>query len=213
MTGGGFLYTNKESISLGVVVSMEQMRSRGDELESWQLLDEFRELPQIKPLVAGGTVAEYSAHAIPEGGIDCVPRLYGDGYLLAGDAAGLSLNALVTVRGMDFALASGFHAALALLAARAAGDTTAVGLAGYERRLRDSFVLRDLETFRGAPQLIENRRLFTEYPDAVARMLEDVFRVGPQGGQSLLRGGLRGARREFLKLDTLRDLWSLRKLW
>ena len=54
MTGGGFLYTNKESISLGVVVSMEQMRSRGDELESWQLLDEFRELPQIKPLVAGG---------------------------------------------------------------------------------------------------------------------------------------------------------------
>ena len=87
---------------------------------------------------------------------------------------------------MDFALASGFHAAQALLAARAAGDTTAVGLAGYERRLRDSFVLRDLETFKGAPQLIENRRLFTQYPDAVARMLEDVFRVGPQGGQSLL---------------------------
>ncbi len=105
MMGGGFLYTNKESISLGMVVGMEAMRSRRDGTESWQLLDEFKELPQIRPLVAGGTVAEYSAHAIPEGGISQVPKLAGDGYLVAGDTAGLSLNALVTVRGMDFAIA------------------------------------------------------------------------------------------------------------
>ena len=73
MMGGAFLYTNKESISLGMVVGMEDMRRRRDGTESWQLLDEFKELPQIKPLVAGGTVAEYSAHAVPEGGISQVP--------------------------------------------------------------------------------------------------------------------------------------------
>ena len=87
---------------------------RRDGTESWQLLDEFKELPQIRPLVAGGTVAEYSAHAIPEGGISQVPKLAGDGYLVAGDTAGLSLNALVTVRGMDFAIASGYYAAEAV---------------------------------------------------------------------------------------------------
>ena len=88
MLGGGFLYTNKESISLGVVVGMHAMKADGREIESHSLLEQFRELPQIKPLVAGGTVAEYSAHAIPEGGIAKVPRLYGDGYVLTGDAAG-----------------------------------------------------------------------------------------------------------------------------
>ena len=120
MMGGGFLYTNKESIALGIVVGMDWMRRRPDDLESWQLLDEFKELPQIKPLVAGGTVAEYSAHAIAEGGIAKVPKLLGDGYLMTGDAAGLSLNALVTVRGMDFAIASGYYAAKAVLEARTA---------------------------------------------------------------------------------------------
>jgi electron transfer flavoprotein-quinone oxidoreductase len=187
------------------------MKSRGDELESWQLLDEFKELPQIRPLVAGGEVAEYSAHAVPEGGIDKVPALYGDGFLLAGDAAGLSLNALVTVRGMDLAIASGFYAARAVLTARAAKDFSGATLSAYDTSLRNSFVLRDLEKARAVPQAIENRRLFTEYPDAVARFLEEMYSVG--GGSSTLVGkGWRGARREFLKLDTLRDLWSLRRI-
>ena len=146
MMGGAFLYTNTESISLGMVVGMEDMRSRRDGTESWQLLDEFKELPAIRPLVAGGTVAEYSAHAIPEGGISQVPRLFGDGYVVAGDTAGLSLNALITVRGMDFAIASGYFAAEAVKAAKAAGDFSAAGLASYEAALRDSFVLKDLET-------------------------------------------------------------------
>ena len=30
MMGGGFLYTNKESISIGLVIGMEQLRSRDD---------------------------------------------------------------------------------------------------------------------------------------------------------------------------------------
>ncbi len=50
-------------------------------------------------------MAEYSAHSIPEGGISQVPKLAGDGYVVAGDTPACSLNALVTVRGMDFAIA------------------------------------------------------------------------------------------------------------
>ncbi len=134
MMGGGFLYTNKESISLGLVVGMKAMMQRREKIEADTLLESFKELPLVKPLVAGGTVAEYSAHAVPEGGISQVPKLAGDGYVVVGDAAGLSLNALITVRGMDFAIASGYHAAAALLAARRAGDFTAAGLSGSRRR-------------------------------------------------------------------------------
>ncbi len=212
MTGGGFLYTNRDSIALGVVVAMDQLRTRTDGLESWQLLDAFKETAQIKPLVRGGTLAEYSAHAVFEGGADRLPRPYGAGYLLAGETAGFALNALVTVRGMDLAIASGWAAARAALAARAAGDSSAATLSVYERFLRETFVTAAMQAGRGVPQAIENRRLFTEYPGAVARLLEGFFAVDDDSQATLLRTSLRGARREFLKVDTLKDLWSLRKV-
>jgi len=212
MMGGGFLYTNKESISIGVVVGMRAMKADGREIESHQLLERFRELPQIKPLVAGGTVAEYSAHAVPEGGIAKVPRLYGDGYVLAGDAAGLSLNALVTVRGMDFAIASGFCAAQAVLKAKEAGDFSAAGLASYEAALRDSFVLRDLETARAYPRFMEVPRLFRHYPTAVSRLFGDVFTIGPGPTPPLVKKAWKGVKRDFLNVPTLQDAWRARKL-
>jgi electron transfer flavoprotein-quinone oxidoreductase len=212
MTGGGFLYTNKDSISLGIVVAMHQMKSRGDEVESWQLLDEFKDVAQIKPLVAGGTVAEYSAHAIPEGGIDKVPQLFGDGYLLIGDVAGLSLNALVTVRGMDFAIASGYYAAKAIAAAKNAGDFSVAGLAGYEASLRSSFVLQDLETARAYPRIIENPRLFTRYPELVSRLLQDVYTVGPGPTTGMVKKAVRNVRGDLLRPSTWRDAWGMRRL-
>jgi electron transfer flavoprotein-quinone oxidoreductase len=212
MMGGAFLYTNRESISLGMVVGMEQMRSRRDGTESWQLLDEFKELPQIRPLVAGGTVAEYSAHAIPEGGVSQVPKLAGDGYLVAGDTAGLSLNALVTVRGMDFAIASGYFAAEAVKKARAAGDFSAAGLASYEASLRDSFVLKDLETARAIPSFMENPRLFTHYPKAVSQLLESIYTVDERPQAGLFKKAWRGARKDFMNVATFRDAWSMRKI-
>jgi electron transfer flavoprotein-quinone oxidoreductase len=212
MMGGAFLYTNKESISLGMVVGMEDMRTRRDGTESWQLLDEFKELPQIRPLVAGGTVAEYSAHAVPEGGISQVPRLAGDGYLVAGDTAGLSLNALVTVRGMDFAVASGYYAAEAVKRARAAGDFSAAGLASYEASLRESFVLKDLETARSIPGFMENPRLFTHYPKAISQLLESIYTIDERPQAGLFKKAWRGARRDFMNVATVRDAWSMRKI-
>ncbi|HJW75306.1 MAG TPA: FAD-dependent oxidoreductase [Thermoleophilia bacterium] len=212
MTGGGFLYTNRDSVSLGIVVAMHQMKSRPDELESWQLLDEFKEVAHIRPLLAGGTVAEYSAHAIPEGGMAQVPRLCGDGYVLVGDAAGLALNALVTVRGMDFAIASGYYAAKAIAAAKKAGDLSAVGLSSYEAFLRASFVLQDLQTARAYPGLIENPRLFTRYPELVSRLLRDLYTVGPGPTPGLVKKALRNVRGELLRPSTWRDAWRMRKL-
>jgi electron transfer flavoprotein-quinone oxidoreductase len=212
MMGGGFLYTNKESVALGVVVGMEDMRSRGDELESWQLLDDFKALPAVRPLVKDGVVAEYSAHAIAEGGIAKVPKLLGDGYLMTGDAAGLSLNALITVRGMDFAIASGYYAAVAIAAAKKAGDFSAAGLGSYEQSLRESFVLKDLQTSAAVPRLLENPRLFTHYPDAVTQLMTDLFTVGPGPSRKLFTTAFKGVRKYFLNVATARDGLSFRRI-
>ena len=157
-------------------------------------------------------MAEYSAHSVPEGGISQVPKLAGDGYLVAGDTAWLSLNALVTVRGMDFAIASGYYAAETVKKAKAAGDFSAAGLAGYEASLRDSFVLKDLETARAIPGFMENPRLFTHYPKAVSRLLESVYTVDDQPQAGLFKKVWRGVRRDFMNVATFKDAWSMRKI-
>jgi len=219
MLGGGFLYTNKDSLSLGVVVGMKAMTERGEQVgaeqmfKSYELLDEFKALPQVAPLVKGGNPVEYSAHAIPEGGIAKVPKLVGDGYLIVGDAGGLALNALYTVRGMDFAIASGYYAARAIADAKKRGDLSVVGLAQYEHSLRSSFVLKDLETAREIPHIIENPRIFTHYPVAVSRLLESVFTLGPEPTPKLVMGKVwRGVRKDFLNVATVKDMLSFRKM-
>ena len=212
MLGGGFVYTNKDSLSVGIVVGMEHLRQDKEQMDSYKLLDAFKEMPLIKPLVDGGTTVEYSAHAIYEGGIAKMPKLYGNGYLLAGDTAGLSLNALVTVRGMDFAIASGYYAARAVIDARARGDFSASSLAQYERSLKSSFVLKDLETARDIPHIIENPRIFSHYPQAVSRLMEQVFTIGPGPAKKLSSTAIGGVRKDFLNVRTIRELLGMRKI-
>jgi electron transfer flavoprotein-quinone oxidoreductase len=181
--GGGFLYTNRESVSLGIVVGVEDLAREGGESRIYDLLDAFKERPEIDPLVRGGRTVEYSAHVVPEGGLDVLPRLFGDGILLAGDAAGLAVNAGLTVRGMDFALASGALAAKAVLAARERKDFSAASLAQYERLLGETFVLQEMQNLRRMPSFLRNPRFFGKYPNRVLDLLEDLFVIGdrPKG--------------------------------
>ena len=99
MMGGGFLYTNLESISLGLVVGIEALMEKEPKLEVNQMIEDFKQRPEIRVLVEGGEVVEYSAHVITEGGIHAMPKLFADGILVVGDAAGFGLNMLMTVRG------------------------------------------------------------------------------------------------------------------
>ncbi|MCX5779805.1 MAG: FAD-dependent oxidoreductase, partial [Firmicutes bacterium] len=102
--GGGFLYTNQDSISLGIVVGIEGLTEAEPQINAPELLDKFKQRPEIACLIKSGQTVEYSAHAIPEGGFKTMGKLFGDGILVAGDAAGFSMNIGVTVRGMEYAL-------------------------------------------------------------------------------------------------------------
>ncbi|HEY3368863.1 MAG TPA: FAD-dependent oxidoreductase [Symbiobacteriaceae bacterium] len=176
LPGGGFLYTNGDCLSLGLVITVEAMLK--NPVRPADLMEAFKQHPAIAPIIAGGKVVEYSAHLVPEGGIGMMPQVTGDGILVAGDAAGLVLNLGYTVRGMDFAMASGMHAAEAVIDAKAAGDFAKAGLAGYERRLKESFVLKELELYRNAPHFIESTpRMFGTYPALLEGILGRLFTV------------------------------------
>lgn len=177
--GGGFLYTNHDSISLGIVVGLGT--------GGWQsyvpsLLEAFKAHPDIAPLIRDGQGVEYAAHVIPEGGLVGRRRLWGDGVLVAGDAAGFTLNLGFTVRGMEYALASGYLAAQTYLKAREQGRFDAETLSLYGKLLEESFVLKDFQTFRANFQVLTNPRLFDYYPRLLGDMMRDVYHVpvGPK---------------------------------
>ncbi len=212
MIGGGFIYTNQESLSLGMVVGIEALMRHEPRIEAPELMEMLKARPEVAPLIEGGNTVEYSAHVIPEGGIRAIPHLVADGVLLAGDAAGLALNMGVTVRGMDFALASGALAARAVKEAKAKNDYGAAALASYEQSLRDSFVLKDLQTFRSMLDVLDNPRMFNHYPQAITNILEKMFWIGEQPKDKLSSTVVREALKSFGNLDAIRDALSLRRV-
>ncbi|MDR2076685.1 MAG: FAD-dependent oxidoreductase [Desulfovibrio sp.] len=208
LVGGGFLYTNKDTVSIGLVMTVGGLTTSSLRLPD--LMEAFRESAPVKPLLAGGTVVEYAAHLVPEGGLRMIPTLSRDNVLLLGDAAGFCLNLAYTVRGMDYAIASGQLAAETVIEAREKNDFSNAVLSGYVSRLEKSYVLKDMKTHKHAPAFIEHtKRLYKAYPELAANVLADIFTVsGPSrliirktlpkifkaGPFGLLMDGLKGSR-------------------
>lgn len=194
--GGAFLYTNRESLSLGVIVQVGSLAERG--VPAYELLERFKAHPVVAPLVRGGRLVEYSAHMLPEAGLAMLPRLYADGILVAGDAAGLCFATGLYLEGINFAVASGRAAGETAAEAVAGGRVDAAALAAYERRLRGSFVLQDLRRYRRAPGLVMSERVQNVYPGVMTRLAERALasrgvprrKLLPLAGEELRRAGV-----------------------
>ena len=176
--GGGFLYTNRDSISLGLVATISLAADSTNDSPVYQMLEDFKNHPAVAPIIRGAKLVEHSGHMVPEGGYDMVPRYVFDGCLVAGETAGLCMNMGYQVRGMDFAVASGQMAGQAAVRALDAGDTSAAGLASYKQAMEGSFVIKDLATFRRWPHTMEGwSSMFTDYPVMVKEIFNAMFVV------------------------------------
>ena len=175
VNGGGFVYTNLDTLAVGCVLKLPKLTAQ--ELRPEEIIDRFKRHPGIAPLVEGGEVQEYSAHVIPEAGLSMMPQMTGDGILVAGDAAAMCLAAGLWLEGVNFAMASGIYAGEAAAESLASGDVSAKGLAGYERRLNDTFVLRDHKRLHRAPEIVLSDRVQHLYPQMIANSVERMFRV------------------------------------
>jgi electron transfer flavoprotein-quinone oxidoreductase len=175
--GGGFIYTNRETVSVGVAYTIEDGLNEG--VSPDEMLDAFKSHPAVAPLVRGGRLKEYSAHAIPEGGVDAMPDLVHDGAVVAGDAAGLVLNSGVHLEGTNMAVESGYHAGRAVADALAEGRTDADALRSYREELEDSFVVQNLRHYDWFQDRVASDRefLFSQLPEAVADASAEYFRM------------------------------------
>ncbi|MDR1188499.1 MAG: FAD-dependent oxidoreductase [Bifidobacteriaceae bacterium] len=210
VAGGGFLYTNAESLSVGVVLRLDNLLAKGK--SSAEIMAHAIGHPFVAPYLRDGEILEYGCHLVAEGGLAAVGRLTTDGLVVVGDAAGLTLNTGLTVRGMDLAVASGVAAAEGIAAALATGDVSAGGLGAYERALWRSSAGADMRTYARAPRFLECERMYGAYGELVADVMHGVFdldgrprrrltavarsalRRSPVGAASLVGDVLAGAR-------------------
>ena len=210
--GGGFLYTNRDTLSLGLVLGIDALVKGKPAAESHQIFEAFKGREEIARLIKDGELVEYSAHLIPEGGYRPLPTPYGDGIIVVGDAAGLALNMGITVRGMEFAIASGYMAAQTVKKAKEKGDFSASSLVYYQALLRESFVLKDMETFRHSLEVLENPRITGLYPEWACKVFEQLFWIGEGPKQRISATVWKGARQGMLNLQALKDLLMLRRI-
>lgn len=173
--GGGFLYTNYDSLSIGLVFHLGSLRTSGK--TPYDLLNDFMEQPQMAKLLRGGRLQEYSAHVIPEGGYNMVPELVGDGILVVGDAAALCNATGVNLEGINLASHSGILAGRTVIEAHERKDFTKKTLKRYKGRLDLSWIMKDLKSFRNAPKMLHIDRIYNEYPDLVCSMMEHLYRI------------------------------------
>jgi electron transfer flavoprotein-quinone oxidoreductase len=169
LLGYGFIYTNRETLSIGTGALLEDLILTGINVND--MLDRFKRHPAIAPLLAGGETVEYSAHLIPEGGYNRLPPVYGDGVVVVGDAAGF-VNPL-NREGANLAMLSGKLAAQAIVEAKARGDFSAATLSRYRELLDESVVIKDLYKIRNVTDFAHARpHLLRDYP----RLLSEVAR-------------------------------------
>ncbi len=205
MVGQAFLYTNRESLSIGVGCLLSEFVKT--KKTPYDLLEDLKQHPFVAPLIEGGVAEEYTAHLIPEGGYDTVPQVYGDGFLLAGDAAKF-VNVLHR-EGSNLAMESGRLAGETVAFAKERGDFSAATLRRYREHLDAGFVLRDLHQYRGVPGFMEhNPQFFNFYPQILNEVARDMLTVDGVPKREKERSALRRVLRQRPALRIARDLYG-----
>ena len=134
--GGMWLYDMKDNlVSFGFVTLLDSTNPYNDpHLEAQR----FKTNPWMRELLEGAELVRYGAKTIPIGGLYAQPKLYVDGALLVGDAAGFC-NAQ-KLAGVHMAMKIG-HAGRRddRRRARAATTSPPMTLGGYTERYRQSW--------------------------------------------------------------------------
>jgi electron transfer flavoprotein-quinone oxidoreductase len=172
--GTAFMYTNKDSINIGVGTTLSGMiRSK---IKPYELLEYVKNHPMIRPYIHDGEPEEYLAHLIPEGGYHSIPKLVGNGVLVIGDAAQL-VNAIHR-EGSNMAMASGKMAAEAIIKAKAGNNFSEASLDSYRTSIYDSFIGQDLKKYKDLTHTFENNpQYMNEYIPLMNKAASTFFTI------------------------------------
>jgi electron transfer flavoprotein-quinone oxidoreductase len=172
--GTAFLYTNKDSLNLGVGTTLSSMMKA--KLRPHNLLEYVKGHVMVKPYIENAEPAEYLAHLIPEGGYNRIPQLTANGVLVVGDAAQF-VNSIHR-EGSNLAMKSGKLAAESIIEAMEIGDFSKASLDSYRKKIYDSFIGHDLKKYKDAAHTFEKYpQYLKEYIPMINRAAHTFFTV------------------------------------
>lgn len=178
--GGGFLYTNNESISLGCVFTPSEAASNNRQIHD--IFQDLKMHPSVYPLIEGGKTVEYGAHLVREEGFRGISKkLYREGLIVIGEAAGFVLNMGYTIRGIDLAIVSGVAAARAVISGKNPGPE-------YIEELKRIKLLPAMKAVDGYFDLLEIHRLYSTYPKVATGVFNKMYTIGADVPVSIKKG-------------------------
>jgi electron-transferring-flavoprotein dehydrogenase len=148
--GGTFIYTIPgDKIIIGLVAYLD---SKDPLLDPHRELQRLKTHPFISNMIKGGKVISYGGKTLPAGGYYSMPKLAGNGWMVCGDSA--SMVDVQKLKGIHLAMKSGLCAAETAVEGFIKKDFSANVLAGYEKKIHDSFVGRQLRKVRNFHQTL-----------------------------------------------------------
>src|SRR5579864_9263472 len=218
--GGAWIYGSKDNlVSLGFVTGLDY---RDPRLDPQRVLQELKKHLFVAKLLEGGKMVRYGAKSLPYGGWWSIPPLAGDGWMIAGDSAGL-LNSQ-RLKGIHLAIKSGMLAAEAAFEALKKDDFSEVSLGAFLQKVESSWIKDELWKVRnfhqgfehgfwhgmvhaGLQQLTGGRGLRNRYPGTAGytRMKKLSELPADGGAEAHLIGAAKGDGK--LTFDKLTDLY------
>ena len=140
--GGGFVYTNEDSLSIGTVFHLDSLAA--ERAEPHELLDALLTHPALGDwLPETYHEREYSAKLVPDSKKVAHESPHHDRLVLVGDAAGQMQAQGPIIKGMNHAVTAGALAAEAFVESRSRGGTDGTGEL-YTRKLETEGVMDKL---------------------------------------------------------------------
>ncbi|WP_135825671.1 FAD-dependent monooxygenase [Halorussus ruber] len=165
--GGGFVYTNEDSLSIGSVFHLDSIVEQ--EAEPHQLLDNLLTHPLMADWLEGHyDEVEYSAKLVPDSKKAAHPAPHQGRLLVVGDAAGQMQAQGPIIKGMNHAVSAGALAGEAFAEAKLRGDPDKAGEL-YEQKLRNEGIMGKLR-----PKGYQVARALGEH-DAVTEMADSLL--------------------------------------
>ncbi|KAI3470147.1 hypothetical protein Pfo_026810 [Paulownia fortunei] len=138
--GGSFLYHMKDrQVAIGFVVALNY---RNPFLNPYEEFQKFKHHPAIRPLLEGGSVLEYGARTLNEGGYQSIPYPVFPGGAIIGCSSGF-LN-VPKIKGSHTAMKSGMLAAESVFRTLHEGSP----LEAFWDSLRSSWIWKELHSAR-----------------------------------------------------------------
>ncbi|WP_136715189.1 FAD-dependent oxidoreductase [Halorientalis salina] len=140
--GGGLLYTNEDTLSIGTVFHLDSLVA--EQAEPHELLDALLTHPLLAQWLGDDyEEIEYGAKLVPDSKKVAHPSPHEGRLMLVGDAAGQMQAQGPIIKGMNHAVTAGALAAEAFAQAQARGDESTAGEL-YEQKLRTEGVMDKL---------------------------------------------------------------------